>query len=303
MLGRPTGIGLQPTNLAAPQQSLVADNVVAPIEPKPREHLGDECLQGYRDAGGDHEILRTLGPEHGVHGDDILWRPAPVALDGKVTQRQRLRVPGGDPAGRGGDLLRHKPLRPQRALVVGEDPRAGPQPVEAAVLLDLREGRRLGQRVGIARMSGRRLVDRLATVLAVHRRRSGEKQPRRQLGHPDGLEEIDRGDHDALEGQTRLLERQRDRRLAGEVVDLVGADRLQERDGGGEVVGSERSDHHPSLDAEGGEAVAVARRRIPARPHDAIPLVEEMRGEVSAVLAANAADECRRFRTMDACHA
>ena len=237
-----------------------------------------------------------------MHRHDIFRGPSPIPLHGEVAEREGRSIPRGNPAGRGGDLLGHETLRTERAFVVGEDSRAGPQPMEASILNDLGEGSRLRLSVGIARPDRGRLVDRLAGVVAEHRRRPGKEQPRRQPRHPHRFEEIHRDAGDALERGGRLFERQRDRRLPGEVVELVGTDRLEERDGRLEVGRIECLNRNTPLKAERGEAAPVARRRIAARPHDPIPLVEEVRGEIRTVLAADAADERRRLRSVDACH-
>ena len=174
--------------------------------------------------------------------------------------------------------------------------------MEASVLIDLGEGSCLRHGIGIARSERGRLVDRLTAVVAEHRRRSGNEQPRRQPRHPHRLEEIHRDAGDALERGGRLLERQRDRRLAGEVVELVGTDRLEERHGGSDVRRIERLDRDTPLEAERGKAAPVAPRRIAAGSHDPIPLSEEVHGEIRTVLAADAADERRRLRSVDARH-
>ena len=173
-----------------------------------------------------------------------------------------LRAPRGDPAGGGHDLPGDEALRAERRLVVEEDPAAGEQPVGLAVVGDLPERGRLRHRVGAARAEGRLLVRPLARRVAEALAGAGVVEADRPLREPDGLEQVERPDPDALHRLDRLVEREPDRALAREVVDLVGLDLHQRREHAPEVARRDGQSPHPLADPEPGQAgEARARSR------------------------------------------
>ena len=157
-------------------------------------------------AGGNHKILGPFPLEHRMHRHHVFRGPAPVALHGKVAERERLLLASGNPAGGGGDLLRHKPFGPQRAFVVEEDAGAGMHAVGLAVLGDLPEGGRLGDAVGAARVEHSLFGGRLAVGIAKHLRAAGVVEAGAAAEHANGFEQVYRCDDDAFIRFHRLVE-------------------------------------------------------------------------------------------------
>ena len=229
--------------------------------------------------------------QHAVHGHDILWRPAPVATDGEVAEAQHVLFSCGHAAGARHDLLRHEPLRPQRAFVVEEDAGAGFYCVGLTILRDLPEGCRLGDAVRAAGPQHSGLASRLFARVAKHLGAAGVVEPDRPAEHADRLEQVYRADDDALEGFHRLVEREAHGGLASEVVDLIWLCAGEHLHRGAKVDERHRLHRHAVADAQPRESVEAAGLGIAAGADDRVAEVEQMGCEVAAVLAAHPADE------------
>ena len=212
----------------------LVDTAARPFEADPQTPGGEVSKLPDRDllASRDHEVLRRILLEHQPLHLDVVPRVAPVSKRVEVTKVEAGVEPAADARKRPSDLSCHEGLAASLGLVVEQYPVTGVHPVGLAIVdrnpvrVELRDrvGRPRIERCGLSlgglldqpvELRGRGLVETAA------------------VGHPqepDPLEEPQRADRVDVGRVFRGLKRDRDMRLCAEIVDLVGADFLQDTD-------------------------------------------------------------------------
>ena len=262
---------------------------VLPVEADAAEGLLAELPDGVRLAGGDHVVPGLVALQHPPHGLDVVLRVAPVPLRVQVPEPQLLLPPLLDRRHAHRDLPGHEVLSAAGGLVVEEDAVRDVHPVALAVVHGHPVAVDLGDRVGRAGMEGRSL--RLGGLLhqPEHLRaaRLVDAGVEPEVAHRvEHAQDADRGD---VRGVHRHVERDLHVALGGEVVDLVGVQRLE---GAGEAVLVDQvavvqDELVPDVvDPPGVEGAAAAHE-----PVHLVALLEQQLREVAAVLARDPGDE------------
>ena len=148
----------------------------------------------------------------------------------------------------------------------------------------------LGHAVGAARVERRRLALGDLLHLAEHLRRAGLVEADLGVDEADGVEQAGDAHGRRLARQHRLAEAGLHEGLGGQVVDLgrpVVAQDVDERDLVEEVAGDELD-----LVLDVGDALEVHRARAPHHADDRVALRQQKFGQVRAVLARDARDQC-----------
>src|SRR5262249_1781178 len=105
-----------------------------PIKTELAKGRGGEICQAMSRSGRDHKVIRFRLLQDAPHRLDIFRRPSPISLDGEVTQLNRVLPAGSNPAGGANDLFRDKPLRPERRVMVEQDPIGSKQAIGLAIV-------------------------------------------------------------------------------------------------------------------------------------------------------------------------
>src|SRR5262249_16186019 len=105
-----------------------------PIKTELAKGRGGEICQAMSRSGRDHKVIRFRLLQDAPHRLDIFRRPSPISLDREVTQLNRVLPAGSNPAGGANDLFRDKPLRPERRVMVEQDPIGSKQGIGLAVV-------------------------------------------------------------------------------------------------------------------------------------------------------------------------
>ena len=216
--------------------------------------------------GRDDVVARLVVLEHQPHRADVVARVAPVAARGEVAEHELVLEAERDRGRRPRHLPGEEVDRPERRLVVVEDPAAREHAVAPPVARgdEVRVG--LGDAVRRQRARRRRLrlrrLARLAEDLA--RRRLVEAD--RGIDLPDRLEHRRRADGGELRRQDRLVPGARHEGGGGEVVDLRRPRLAQGGDerGAVEQVRLARAATRPSSGARASAYAAGSRRTTPA---------------------------------------
>ena len=227
--------------------------------------------------------------EHQPHRAHVVARVAPVAPGGQVAEHELVLEPERDRGGGARDLARQEVDRPQRRLVVVEDPAAREHPVALAVARGDEVGVRLRDAVRRERarrgLLGLRRLARLAEDLA-----GGslvEADP--GIDAADRLEHRRRPHRGELGGDDRLVPRARHEGRRGEVVHLGRAgcpQRLHQR-----VVTKKVGGHELDPGDEVAEALGVRLGLAPYYTRHLVALVEQKPREQGPVLPADSGDQ------------
>ncbi len=224
---------------------------------------------------------------------------APVAQRAHVAQVQAVLQAQRDARDGARDLARDEGLAAQRAFVVEEHAVAGVHAVGLAVVHRDPVGVHLGHRVGAARVEGRGLLLRDLLHQTVQLAGAGLVEARllRQAQDADGLQQAQRADAVGIGRVLGLLEAHRHVAHRAQVVDLVGLHLLHDADEVGAVgevtvVQLEAGVVDVRVLVEVVDAVGVEERRAPLDAVHLVALGEQQFGEVGAVLAGHAGDEC-----------
>lgn len=181
----------------------------------------------------------------------------------------------------------------QRALVVEQDARGSVQAEALAVVHRHPVGVELGHRIGAARIEGRRLALHRLLDQPVHLARRGLVEAGLRGDEAHRLQHVVGAQRGDLPCQQRLAPGGLHEGLGPEIVDLIRLHLLQDAQQGGEV--EQVAVHHPDLpgDAQPAQPLVHHVRRGGAS-HQAIDLVallEQVLGEIGAVLARDPGDE------------
>ena len=190
-------------------------------------------------------------------------------------------------------------------FVVEQDPVAGEEAVGLAVVHRDPVGVELGHRVGRARIEGRGLLLRHLLHQAVELRGRGLVEARAvaQPQDADRLQHAQRAQRVRVGGVLGLLEGHRHVALRREVVDLVGLDLLDDahqaaRVGHVAVVQDEAAIGLVRILVEVVDPVGVEQRGAALDAVHLVAFAEQELGEVGAVLAGDAGDECYAFHRL-----
>ena len=189
-----------------------------------------------------------------------------------------------------GDLARDELQATPWRLVVEEDPRRGVQPVALAVVHRDPVAVDLGHAVGTAGVERRRFALGDLEHLAEHLGRARLVEADLGVDQPDGVEHAGHAQGGRLTREHRLVPAGLHEGLGGQVVDLgraVVPQHVDERDLVEQVAGDELD---VVLDVR--DALEVHRARAPYHADDRVALREQKFGEVRAVLAGDAGDQC-----------
>jgi hypothetical protein len=257
-------------------ERVVDADVALPVEVEVPERAPGEVADRVRRPRSDHVVARLVLLQHQPHRPHVVAGVSPVAARVQVAEHELLLEAKRDPRGAMGDLSRHELERTPRRLVVVEDPRAGEEPVAAAVRADDEVGVRLRDAVRRERREGSllglRRLERLAEDLA----RRGLVEARLGRADPDRFEDrrrAHRGELGCLDG---LVPGHGHERGGREVVHLVRPGFLDELEQRGlvEEIGGDEAD--ASLDRA---EVLVVRARVADDAVDVVALSEQELGQ------------------------
>lgn len=149
----------------------------------------------------------------------------------------------------------------------------------------------LGDRIGAAGAEGG--VLRRGHAAGITKTFAGARviEPDGTLQKADGLQEIEGTSRDALQGFHRLLKREADGGLAGQVVDLVRRYLCQYLRGAAEVGQDHGRHRHPLPDAQGAQVTKFHRLGVARGADHPVAPVEEVPRQVGTVLAGDTTDE------------
>ena len=290
------GVADEVVHLGGPQVAGIELDVGFPVQAGVLEGDLHEVAHRVGGAGGHDVVARLVGLQHRPHGLDVLLGVAPVARRVEVAQPELVGQPGLDRRDAHGDLAGDERLAAAGGLVVEQDAVDGEQAVGLAVVARHPVGVDLRRAVGRAGVEGR--------VLVLRRRRGAEHLRRRRLveagrhvGGADGLQQPGGAKAGDVAGELGLVETHPHVRLRRQVVDLRGVDRLQQRHqpravGQVAVVQEQPGLRVVRVTVKVVDARGVERRCAPDQPVHLVALVQQQLGQVGAVLAGDAGDEC-----------
>src|SRR5919106_1658996 len=151
------GVAHQQVDLRRPEELLVHDHVLLPVEPHAVERELAELAHRVGLAGGDHVVVGRVLLEHQPHGLDVVAGVTPVALGLEVPEAQLVGEPELDAGGAVGDLAGHELEAAPRPFVVEQDAAGGVEVVRLAVVDRDPVAVDLGNPVGRAGVEGCRL--------------------------------------------------------------------------------------------------------------------------------------------------
>lgn len=178
--------------------------------------------------GGQHVGIRLGVLEHPVHPLYVFLGVAPVALGVQIAQFQHLLLTQVDFGDSVGDFAGHEFLAAQRGFVVEQDAATGEQAVGFAVVDRGPVGEQLGDAVGATRVKERGLGLRHFVNLAVHFRGGCLVEANFGIDDANRFQQMQDAQAGDVGGGHRLLERNADEALRGEVINFVGLSLLQD---------------------------------------------------------------------------
>src|SRR5574337_501742 len=173
---------------------------------------------------GDNVVIRALLLQHQPHRLHIVARVPPIPSRVQVAQLQLRRQAVLDARDAIGDLSAHKLLAAARGLMVEQDTRAGEQSVAFPVVDRDPVTVELGHTVWASRIERCSLVLRHLLSLTEYLAGACLINPYAGIHKADRLQKAGYPHGSKLSCQDRLLPRGRDKRLRGEVIDLVRPD-------------------------------------------------------------------------------
>ena len=185
---------------------------------------------GVRHARRDDVVAWLVVLQHEPHRAHVVPGVAPVTARREVAEHELSLEAEGDRGRRARDLPRQEVDRPQRRLVVVEDPAAGEHPVAAAVARGDEVG--VGLRDAVRRQRARRRLLRLRRLARLAEDLAGRRlvEADARVDLADRLEHRRRPDRGELRGEDRLVPRARDEGRGRQVVDLGRPGGPQRRD-------------------------------------------------------------------------
>jgi len=275
----------------------VVFDVFFPIEADMGEGVLDEFLDRVGFVGGNDIVVGLILLEHEPHGFDILGGVAPVALGIKVAEIEVFlfaEFNGGDGTG---DFAGDEGLAATGGFVVEKDAIRGVHAVALAVVHRDPIGIHFCRAVGTARPEGGFFRLRHGLHLAEHLGARGWVETGGNAGLAQGFEDTRGADAGDIAGVFGNVETHTHMALCAEMVDLVGlevVDELYEIHAISEVAVMEKKpgavDVGVGVDVV--DAGGVESARAADDPMDLVAFVKKKVGEVAAVLACDACDEC-----------
>ena len=293
------GVAFQVIHLGGPEVAGIDLHILLPVQIQAAEGEAQEIADADALAGGHHVVVRLLLLEHAPHGLHVVTREAPVAPGVEVAQPQLVLEAELDAGGGAGDLAGHEGLAAARALVVEEDAVAGEEAVAFAVVDHLVVRENLSAGIGAAGFeAGALMLARLGAAEHLRAARLVEADGLAAVLHvaADGLQQPDHAHAHYIHGVLRLIEAHAHMALGPQVVDLVGLHIVEHIAQGariGEIavvqeeVWVRRLTHVQMVDA-----VRVEEAGPPDDAMHLIALGQQQFGQVAAVLAGDAGDEC-----------
>ena len=224
---------------------------------------------------------------------------APVALRIEVAEPEAILLADRDRGNGAGDLAGDEGLAATRALMVEEDAVRGVHPVGLAVVHRDPVGVDLGGGIGAARVEGRLLVlgDGLHLAVEFAGRGLVDAGLLREAQDADRLQQPKLAERVGIGGVFRRLEADLHMGLGAEVVDLVGLGLLQDADQVRRirqvaVVQLEAQVRLVRVLVQMVHAAGVEGGGAALDPVHRVALRQEKLGEVGAILARDAGDQC-----------
>jgi len=264
----------------------------------------NETAHRFLAAGGDHEVFRALLLEHAPLHLDVVAGMAPVAEGIEVAHVEAGVEACIDAGQAAGDLAGDEGFTAPGALVIEEDAVAGIHAVGLAVVDGDPVGVELGDAVGTAGIEGGGFLlgDFLDEAVELG---GGGLVNAGFVGEPedaDGLENAEGAEGVGIGGVFGRLEAHLHMALGTEVVDLIGLHLLDDADQVAAVGEIAVVEDEPWGVASGGALVGILVEVIDACGVEAagaaldamhhIVLLEQQLGQVGAVLAGDAGDDC-----------
>ena len=257
-----------------------------------------ELADGMGFAGSEHEVVGDLVLENAPHALDIVAGMAPVAPGVEIADPQALLQAELDRGHGTADLAGDEGLAAEGALVVEQDAVGGEQAVAVAVVAGDPVGVELGRGVGALRQEGRGFrLGRCGAAVQLGGARLVEPGGAGQAQDADGLEQAQGADAVGVGGVFRRVEADLDVALRREVVDLVGANLLDDADQVGRIgqvtiVKVKAGTPGVRILIEMIDTGGVEGRGAPLDAMNSVTLGEQQLGQIGAVLTGHPGDQC-----------
>src|SRR5947209_7160176 len=105
-----------------------------PIKAELAKGRGREICETISRSSRDHKVVRFRLLQDAPDRLDIFRRPSPISLDREVTELNSVLPARSNAAGGANNLFRDKALRPERRVMVEQDPIGGKQAVGIAIV-------------------------------------------------------------------------------------------------------------------------------------------------------------------------
>ena len=262
------------------------------LPPQPDSGKGQlaELADGVRLARGNHVVVGGVLLEHQPHRFHVVAGKAPVTLGVEVPQVQLVLPASRDPGRRAGDLPGHELLAAPRALMVEENAAGSVKAVALSVVDRLPVSKSLRTPVGAAGVKRSRLILRRRARHPAEHLRGRRLIEAGVRGVPtDRVQQPQRPQSGHVGRVFLLLKRVANVALGGKVVDLARLN-IVDDPRNAPAVG-----HVAAVKSDGwqmGNPAAGVARGTPHDPVDVVALGEEQVGQIAAVLAGDAGNEC-----------
>ena len=240
--------------------------------------------------GRDNEVSGLILLQHSPHRVDIITGKAPVALRVEIAKTDFSIEAELDPGDAVGDLASDEFEASSWAFMIEEDSGTRVHVVALAIIHGDPMPVELGDAVRTAWVERRGLVLRNFNDLAKHFGRTGLVEADVVIGQTDRVEQSSDAECGGFAGQDGLSEGSLNKRLRGEVVDLVGlvvSHDVDHRNLVKEVAGDEFE-----VVLEVADSLKVQRGTASNHSDDVVTLGQKEFGQVGAVLSSDSCDEC-----------
>jgi GT2 family glycosyltransferase len=237
VVGRPAGrlaefrsVAFQIVKFFGSQISFVDENPFLPVQIELAENVFDQILNAVRDAGRADVIVGRVHLQNLPHRLDVICRVSPIARRLHISEFEAVGLFIKNSHGFLADLVGDKVRSAARAFVVKQNSVADKKFISVAVISRQMIGENLCAAVGRNRVHRRRFA-----LKAVRFNRVAEHFGRRRLVNLDvgfhqahGFEHVDGRKPGRVRRVNRLVERNSNVRLSGEMIKLVGLNFLDD---------------------------------------------------------------------------
>jgi hypothetical protein len=259
----------------------------------------DEFAHGAGFPGGDHIVVGGVLLQHQPHRADKIPGVAPIAFRVEVPQIQSLLCAEVDAGDGAGDLAGDEGFAAQGRFMVEQNAVAGVHSVGFAVVDGDPVAVDLGRAVGAARVEGGGFLLRNFPDLTEHFTGGGlvETGFLFQAENADAFQNAQGTEGVGIGGVFGRFEGDGDVALRGEVIEFVGLNLLQDADQAGGVGQVAMMEDEPAVGlvrvlVEMVDPLGVEQGGAAFNAVDGVAFVQQEFGEIRAVLAGDAGDQC-----------